>query len=179
MHANDLLPLLEHMEWADARTWRAVRGLPEPDAIAAMRERLLHIHLVQHAFLALWRGTPLTTFPEPAQFPTLASLEAYGRGVYQAGRGLIAAADAARLAAPLPVPHSDQLAPDGGSVTPATMAETVLQVWSHTGHHRGQILLQLRQLGAEPPLVDYVVWIWLGRPAPEWSDDANAASSIV
>jgi uncharacterized damage-inducible protein DinB len=166
--STDLIPLLQHMEWADARIWRAVRALPEAAALDAMRERLLHIQLVQHAFLALWKGTPLTTFPQPDQFPTLAALEAYGRQVYEDGRAVVGAADASALAAPLVVPHSEQLAPPGGSITHATMGETVLQVWAHTAHHRGQLALQIRQLGAEPPLIDYVVWVWWGRPAAAW-----------
>ena len=45
------------------------------------------------------------------------------------------------------------------------MGETVLQVWAHTAHHRGQLALQIRDLGGEPPLVDYVVWIWTGAPS--------------
>jgi uncharacterized damage-inducible protein DinB len=166
--SSDLLPLLTHMEWADAQTWRAVRSLPESVALDAMRERLLHLHLVQHAFVSMWTGAPLTSFPQPAEFPTLAALQDYARPVYGAARAAVAATDAAALATPLVVPHSEQLAPPGGSITHATVAETVLQVWSHTAHHRGQIAMQIRQLGGEPPLVDYVVWIWLGRPAPAW-----------
>ena len=77
--------------------------------------------------------------PQPAQFPTLASIEAYGRPVYEAGRGAIASADAPSLAAPLRVPHSAHFAPPGAEVTHASKSETVLQVWSHTTHHRGQI----------------------------------------
>jgi uncharacterized damage-inducible protein DinB len=164
----ELIPLLRHMEWADARVWRAVRALPEPAALAAMRERLLHVHIVQHAFLALWKGAPLTEFPQPDHFPTLAALEAYGRPVYEAGREVVAASDAAALAAPLVVPHSKYFVPAGGSITHATVGETVLQVWAHTVHPRGQLALQIRDLGGEPPLVDYVMWIWIGRPVAEW-----------
>ena len=145
-----------------------MRALPEAAALEAMRERLLHLHLVQHAFLALWKGAPLTAFPTPDQFPTLTALQAYGRQVYEAGREVVAATEAAAFAAPLAVPHSAHFVPPGGSVTHATRGETVLQVWSHTTHHRGQLALQIRQLGSEPPLVDYIVWIWLGRPAAEW-----------
>ena len=73
MTSTELIPLLQHMEWADARIWRAVRALPEAAALAAMRERLLHVHIVQRAFLGLWKGAPLTTFPQPDHFPTLAA----------------------------------------------------------------------------------------------------------
>jgi len=32
MRSDDLLPLLRHMEWADALVWRAVLALPTPAA---------------------------------------------------------------------------------------------------------------------------------------------------
>jgi len=53
-------------------------------------------------------------------------------------------------------------------VTPATHAESVVQVAMHTTYHRGQVATQIRALGGEPPLTDFVVWIWLGKPEPEW-----------
>jgi uncharacterized damage-inducible protein DinB len=49
-----------------------------------------------------------------------------------------------------------------------TVAETVLQVVNHTTHHRAQVQARLRALGGEPQLVDYIGWIWFGRPAPGW-----------
>jgi uncharacterized damage-inducible protein DinB len=49
-----------------------------------------------------------------------------------------------------------------------TMGESLFQLTSHGTYHRGQVNSRLRELGAEPPLVDYIAWIWLGRPAPAW-----------
>jgi hypothetical protein len=36
-------------------------------------------------------------------------------------------------------------------------------------NHRGQINARLRTLGAQPPLVDYIGWIWFGKPRAEWA----------
>ncbi len=33
---------------------------------------------------------------------------------------------------------------------------------------RGQNATRLRELGGEPPLTDYIAWLWKGRPAPDW-----------
>lgn len=171
MRSDDLLPLVRHMEWADALMWRAVLGLPPAGAAEpTLRERLFHVHLVQRVYLATWRGVPLTEFPDPAQFADLAALGAWARPYYAEAAALVSAADAAALARPVHVPHSERLAPPGGAVTPATFAETVLQVTSHTTYHRGQVAMQVRALGGEPPLTDFVTWIWLGRPAPAWAD---------
>jgi uncharacterized damage-inducible protein DinB len=49
-----------------------------------------------------------------------------------------------------------------------TLGETMLQIASHSTHHRAQNNSQLRELGAKPPLVDYIAWLWSGRPDAEW-----------
>ena len=49
------------------------------------------------------------------------------------------------------------------------LGETMIQVAMHSQYHRGQINTRLRELGAEPPLVDYIAWIWFGRPDAAWS----------
>jgi uncharacterized damage-inducible protein DinB len=54
------------------------------------------------------------------------------------------------------------------------MAETARQVAMHSMHHRGQVNARLRELGAEPPLVDYIAWIWRGRPEPMWPRNVAA-----
>ena len=49
------------------------------------------------------------------------------------------------------------------------IAESMLQVALHSQYHRGQINARLRALGGEPPRVDYIIWLWLGRPPADWS----------
>jgi uncharacterized damage-inducible protein DinB len=39
----------------------------------------------------------------------------------------------------------------------------LLQALTHSQHHRGQNASRMRQLGATPPLTDFVVWYALGR----------------
>ena len=50
--------LYSHQEWADAEHWRAFEAHPPALGDKAIRERLLHIHLVQHGFL--WIVGPRT-----------------------------------------------------------------------------------------------------------------------
>ena len=65
-------------------------------------------------------------------------------------------------------PWSQQLVERWGVAQPATLTETILQVALHSTYHRGQVNTRLRELGAEPPLTDFIAWIWMGRPAAEW-----------
>jgi uncharacterized damage-inducible protein DinB len=48
-----------------------------------------------------------------------------------------------------------------------TLAETIFQVTSHSTYHRGQVNARLRELGGEPPLVDFIAWVWFGKPTAE------------
>ena len=169
MQNRQHIAVIEHMEWADARTWASVRALgAERVEGSDLRDRLFHIHLVQQLYLAMWRGQPLPAVPQLLDYPDLEAVRRWGRTFYPEARALLARADEGRLARPVVVPFSERLAPPGGSVTHATLAETVIQVGMHTAHHRGQLATRIRELGGEPPLTDFVVWIWTGRPAAEW-----------
>jgi uncharacterized damage-inducible protein DinB len=173
MSIDDLLSLLDHMEWADATTWAAIDTLPEDRvAVSDLRERLFHIHLVQQLYLAMWRRQRLSAIPQLAEYSDLASVRAWGRVFYSEARVLLAHATSEQLAEPVVVPFSERLAPPGGSITHATFAQTVLQVALHTAHHRGQLATRIRELGGSPPTTDLVIWTWTGRPRPQWTSDA-------
>ena len=49
------IELFQHMEWADASVWNAVIASPQAREDGELNERLHHIHLVQRAFLQVWR----------------------------------------------------------------------------------------------------------------------------
>jgi uncharacterized damage-inducible protein DinB len=40
----------------------------------------------------------------------------------------------------------------------------LLQAITRSQHHRGQNASRMRQLGAIPPMTDFVIWYALGRP---------------
>ncbi len=56
-----------------------------------------------------------------------------------------------------------------GGAQSATFPETVLQITGHSTYHRGQLNTRLRELGGEPPLVDFIAWIWMGKPKADWA----------
>ena len=71
----DRTELVRHMEWADAIAWRAVLASEAARGDDRIRTWLYHIHMVQHAFLHVWReGSPV--FRDPSEFPDLAALVA-------------------------------------------------------------------------------------------------------
>jgi len=167
MHLRTLTDLYRHMEWADALLWSAVTDAGAATADAKVRATLYHVHLVQHAFLRTWRGDAMET-PFPT-FEELPGMMAWGRMFHHQAAAFIEALEAEDLARPMPVAWSATVeAAIGQPPETTTIGDTVLQVALHSIHHRGQLNVRLRELGATPPLLDYIAWIWYGRPAADW-----------
>ena len=160
-----LADLYTHMEWADAAVWKAVFAQGGEDS--KLRDYLAHLHMAQRAFLRAWRGEPRDA--EYPRFENAAAILAWARPNYAEARRHLASLSEAQLTEPLIVPWADLLEKRlGRRPGPTTVADTALQVALHTTYHRGQVNARLRALGGEPPLVDYIAWIWFGKPAPEW-----------
>ena len=66
---------------------------------------------------------------------------------------------------PMPMPWAGRFKEKPGVTT---FRDTLLQVPMHSSYHRGQVNARLREVGADPPLTDYIVWIWMERPSPVW-----------
>lgn len=164
-----LLDLLRHMEWADATVWRALMAHPPSAGDTRLRELLLHVHGVQRSFLNLWRSEAMP-LPAADGFPDLQSVHTWARSYYPEVAAWTGSLDEATLARPVEMPWLGTLeARMGRKLDKPTIAETMFQVTSHSTYHRGQVNVRLREVGGEPPLVDYIAWIWFGRPSPEWN----------
>lgn len=153
------------MAWADATVWRAVLAAVPTADDRTVRERLWHIHMVQRAFFAIWNGSAQDR-SELASFAHLNELATWGLAYHDEVAPYLAALNATSLEAKVHLPWAERLVAILG-IEPAdpTLRETLLQVVMHSQYHRGQVNMRLRELGIEPPLVDYVAWIWIGRPA--------------
>lgn len=170
---TDLTGLTRHMEWADAIAWRSVLSSPEARDDERIRFWLHHIHMVQRAFLRVWRNEDLK-FRGLAEFPDLAALAAWGREGHRDLQEFLAAAAPSALARPVHLPWSGEVETRlGRPVSEVTLAQTATQVVLHTMHHRGQVNARLRTLGGEPQYIDYIVWAWQGQPAADWPDIAK------
>lgn len=168
MFSRELLgELYRHMEWADVTVWRAVLAHGSSDP--RLRDWLVHLHLVQRAFLQVWTGRPVReVLRKPEEFASLDDVRAWSEPYYPEAHAFLSSVTADRLAAPLELPWAARLVESLGRTPEATsLGETCFQVASHSTYHRGQVNARLREIGGEPPLVDYIAWLWLGRPAPE------------
>ncbi len=164
---NTLRDLYRHMEWADAAVWTAVLASESAQSDPKAREYLYHLHMVQWAFLRIWRGVPRDT-PFP-QFEDPQSLIGWAREYYGEIFAHLENLTDDKLSDTMIMPWADMIeAQLGRPPENTTVGNTVLQVVLHSMYHRGQINARVREAGAVPPLVDYIAWVWLGRPAAAW-----------
>ena len=154
--------LYAHHHWADAEHWRAFEAFPAALDDKAIRERLYHIHLVQHAFL--WITGPRTTEFEMKKledFPTTADLKKYAQHGH------------ADLLDQLKNFTTDQLeevivVPWFQPALHISRRHALTQAAMHSHYHRGQNATRLRELGGVPPYTDFIVWLKEGQPAAKW-----------
>jgi uncharacterized damage-inducible protein DinB len=159
-----LVEMARYMAWADGSVWKAVHANTVAAADTKVGDTLHHIHLVQHLFHQAWSGTTLA-LRDRSEFSTLDDLEAWGRDAHRNVRSFVEGATVSDLDREFRMPWAVRF--EEAAKQPAqahTLGESVLQVVLHTQHHRGQICSRLRELGGEPPTVDFIVWLWGGRP---------------
>ncbi len=167
MNVHDLKDLYLQMEWADAAVWSSVLASENGPMDQKLRDYLYHLHVVQRAFLRTWRGEPRET-PYPT-FDDAHSLMVWGRTYYDEAFAYLDALNNEAVGDPMPAQWAAMVEQYlGRKPETTTIGETALQVAPHTMYHRGQVNARLREVGGAPRTVDYIMWVWLGRPAAEW-----------
>ncbi len=154
--------LYAHEEWADAEHWHAFETYPPALGDTAICERLHHIHLVQHGFL--WVTSPQRggfAFKKLEDFPNMADLKNYGRQGLAEMNELLQKTDANRLEEVIEVPWFQP-------ALKISVRQALTQAAMHSHYHRGQNATRLRELGGEPPMTDFIVWLRDGKPAARW-----------
>jgi uncharacterized damage-inducible protein DinB len=164
---ESLRELIQHMQWADALVWSAVFSNSGGADDLALRGKLFHTHMVQRAFLTVWAEETLNA--PPSEPPDLPVTFKSARDYYTDLSAFFSKLDEDELERPVALPWAGGFARRVGRepATP-TLVETILQVVMHSTYHRGQVNARLRELGIEPPLTDYIAWIWFGRPEAQW-----------
>ena len=167
MKLAELRDLYRHMEWADASVWRAVCANESALNDQKLRDWFYHLHLVQRAFLRAWRNEPAdAAFPS---FEDAKSVRGWGRSYYEEIFDYLEQVSDEEISQLLKLPWAEFVERQiGHAPAPITIAQTMLQVPLHSLYHRGQINARLREVGGEPPTVDYIIWIWLEKPVANW-----------
>ena len=162
---DTLIELYRHQEWADAEIWRAAEAQAHVLADKTFFDRQHHIVLVQRAFLALVSGADLSRyrFTTPEDYATPAELKAEAHEYHRTAHRFLGETQNDALEGRIAVPWFKE------PPLELTAGQALLQAALHSQHHRGQQASRLRELGATPPMTDYIVWLWKGRAAAQWT----------
>ena len=162
--SNNTILLLKHMLWADNEVWKKVLELPEAEDDKRIKELLYHLHQVQYAFYFLWNELPIE-IPKPEEFTDLKSIAKWGFEYQQKLNQFLLSEKVSDKEKIVQIPWSVFFErKTKQKVIPATLEETMLQVASQSTYHRGQINTRFRELGGDPASVDFIVWVWMGKP---------------
>jgi uncharacterized damage-inducible protein DinB len=118
-------------------------------------------------FLRMWRGEAVD--PQVGQGLRGEALAHWAREYHAQAHALLAEIAEEDLDRPIVFPWTQQVAERlGFEPSLTTLRDTAAQVYAHTAHHRGQVMTRLRELGGNPPLIDFIAWVWRGRPEAVW-----------
>lgn len=168
MRRERVQDLFRHMEWADSLVWAETLRRQETASNGRIRELLHHVHSVQWAYLQIWSGEPVEV-PDLASFEDSQAVQSWGRKFHRRMPELLDGFGAGALERQVDLPWAEHLVERFGKAELVTLEETILQVAMHSTYHRGQVNARLRDLDGEPPLTDYIAWLWMRRPTPVWS----------
>ncbi len=165
---NLLKDMLNHMNWADAKMWDTVLSNPAIHKHKKLWNVLYHLHSTQHAFYQLWLDLPLD-LPQMSDFKNINDLAGWAAKYYELSSSFLSSLKEKELNRVIIIPWSNRPEkPAGKQPSDTTLAETVIQVAMHSSYHRGQVNSLLRTLNVDPPLVDFIIWLWLGKPLSKW-----------
>jgi uncharacterized damage-inducible protein DinB len=149
-----LLELARYQAWADREHWKALHQNSALVEDSEMRKRLNHMVQATRRLTGLAQGAAMNLTPIP-DIETPVELEAAMNNAHLA---IVDAIQTVDLETTLALPRG----PKGPFDAPAGVL--LLQAIMHSQHHRGQNASRMRQLGAAPPMTDFVIWYALGRP---------------
>jgi uncharacterized damage-inducible protein DinB len=159
-----LTKLVDHLEWADAATLRALENAPESDG----RALTVYAHVVgaEAVWLARIAGRP----QDVAVWPTLSLDESRTVGARNVAelKAVLRAADQAAIEREIEYRNS------AGQSFRSKVEDILLHVCLHGAYHRGQIAQMIRQGGGEPAPTDFIAFI-RGVPAAKTIPPAQVA----
>ena len=156
------------MEWADAKVWQSVLKLSSINNDSRLRKLLCHIHNVQRGFLYIWTKQTVE-FSKGSDFPKLLDMAIWGCEYHTLVNEYLNSINENELNKIIEIPWANRFEKIiGKKPEELSLTETMLQVTMHSQYHRGQVNARLRELGGEPPLIDFIAWVWEGKPKADW-----------
>jgi uncharacterized damage-inducible protein DinB len=153
-----LRELFKYNYWARDRQLEACASLaaeqflrPMGSSFSSLHDTLVHLVGAEWVWLERWRGQSPRAMPATSELPTLAAIEERWRVVERDLNGYLSGMSEQALARPLTYTNFK------GEAWTYTLWQTLFHLINHQTYHRGQVSTLLRQLGAQPVAVDFLV----------------------
>ncbi len=152
-----VLELFDHNYWARDRQLNACAALspdqflrPLGNSFSSVRDTLAHLLAVEWLWLERWRGASPRTILPASDFPTLAALCERWQVVERQVRQHLASLAEDSLEEVVSYTSTR------GVTWTYPLWRMMVHLLEHQTYHRGQVTTLLRQLGFEPPKVDFL-----------------------
>ena|SRR5579862_5932698 len=149
--------LFAHNYWARDRQLRVCGTLTEEqflrplgNSFPSLRDTLVHLLAVEWLWLERWRGRSPRVLLAPDEFPTLTALCERWHIVEKEMREYLAALPEEALELPMTCTSTR------GNTWTYAHWRMMVHFLEHQTYHRGQVTALLRQLGVQPPKVDFL-----------------------
>jgi uncharacterized damage-inducible protein DinB len=147
MDAQTSHTLLAYNRWANRRLLTAAGKLTAREldqdlrgSFGSIKGTLRHLLWGERSWLRMWRERSFGPGLSPRELPDLASIVKTWAALEKKQAAYFDALDDEKLQAPFPVDKN-----------PYVLEELIQHAMNHSTHHRGQVVLMLRQLGKTPP----------------------------
>ena len=159
MNADHFRHLYGFNRWANARILDACARLtPEqllrtiPSSFPSVRDTLAHILAAEWIWLERWKGISPKALLDASSFPTLEVLRERWKTIEREQRAFLESVRDPDLGKILTYVNTK------GETWSYLLGRTLQHVANHSTYHRGQVTTMLRQLGAEAPPTDLLVF---------------------
>ena len=149
--------LFDYNYWARDRQLQACADLTEEqflrplgNSFPSLRDTLTHLLAVEWLWLERWRGHSPRTLLAPEDFPTLTALSQRWQTVEREMREYVASLSEEEIG------RTVSYVSTRGQTWTYTLGRMILHLLHHQSYHRGQVTSLLRQLGTQPPKVDFL-----------------------
>jgi uncharacterized damage-inducible protein DinB len=161
MDTNDIRQLFDFNRWANQLVLDAAARLGDEDftrdlknSFPSVRDTLAHLLFAEWVWLRRWEGESPRAAPwAPSDFPNVESLRAALAEVDGARAALIATLADDALAAEITYTNTR------GEKYRYPLGRMMQHIVNHSTYHRGQVVTMLRQLGADVPSTDFLLYL--------------------
>lgn len=156
---EEVRELYAYTRWANHRVLDAASHLSDEaftkdlgSSFPSVRDTLVHILSAEWIWLSRWQGHSPTGVPDSWDVSTLDALRARWSEVEQNQRAFLSELTEAELGRTISYRNTK------GEPFEQTMGQMLRHVVNHSTYHRGQVITLLRQLGAEAPTTDLILF---------------------